>query len=443
MNLSQKLKAPLLYAAVAASSMFLPHSEVYSQSRPNRTRFQDTKKYHPQIEEFEKRLEKEISQLIPTYYEMKMAYSYKNLQLNPPFLKKAIKIQNNPKIIQDNPHYKEFIKESKEVYKIPSKKGFLDNYFQRIAYMLNNETLMEFIKEANSEYNKVGLKFNLAKPREAEEALMFLYWIRDRKEWEIKAPERGKMMEGKHPFANSPGYSQKAFEVSETKTRGLMNKILDNLNKTENFPVTNFKSSRYVKKYPLELAQFRADYSEFLENIVDEDIIPIIGGKWIDKNENGISEISELEDLYNPIFLNGSVMNFGVYSLKEKEILTNINIKLFDSNGEEMISSNGFGYVLKKSDEKDFGVYTAAFIAGKKVWQVRQFRLVPDNNLGIYFRDVGKLIPLKILDFKLAPPPPVMIKEEAPAPPIASKGPFNEEKAPAPPSPFRTQSTFY
>lgn len=427
-----------LAGLLTASSLFFPNYEtsVYSQNRQYKIQ---NSKYHPLIEDFEKRLEREISTWIPTYNEMKEMESLndredldKNEIRESRVIQKIIKIQANPKLIQNNPYYEEFNKELNDVYKFPNKEGFLDNYFEELSNFIHNEGEDEFIEKALEKgVSRNGISVNLRNPKDADKAFIFLGWINELKREILEA----KMIEAKikpprADFKEFDGYSEKSFGMSKENNMRLMNKVLDQLAETDKPPVKDFKDSKYVREYPRELSQFVVDYSKYFERLSDDDK-PIISGVWNDRNKNNKMEITEFEDLYKPIFVEDEEMNFKVYSLKDR--LANIsNIRLFNPKGEKIVESDGkgFGVILEDLVKiGGFGIYTAGISVNNYIWQVRQFRVVPDNLLGIawaYYKKPSN--PKQVQHIIKQYEKSKSGIQWAPAPPLEEKGPGEKVK---------------
>ncbi len=331
-------------------------------------------KYHPSIEDYERQLEREISQLVPTYYEFNVGFDNPEKSL----LKERFnKIRENPKIVQNNKHYHEFTKHLKSHYDNKEIKGFL-------GLGLSLSELSETVDGGNDLKKELGFSINLNNPKENDKAVLFLIWLQSQKDRTIN------------------------------KNDGeLFYRVLDDIAKSGKMPTRDYKSKEFAH---LESRPYSADYEsdvdvkrekrtieEFggilgvvnsaiwggVEPVITDYIDEELVNKW--SGPIGNNELMNLPPfpklLSSSFYLNeNKKINLGMFfpDRVKKEKIKNAGIELYNPRGEKIKSWNFKVYEplevenfdLEKIVRKNgFGTYNSAFFINDKCWNVRQFEV--------------------------------------------------------------------
>ena len=311
-------------------------------------------KYHPSIEDFEKKLEREVSSLVPTYYEFKCNENLKA---------KINKVRENPKIVQNNKYYKEFSKHLAYHYKNPDEKGFL--FGESLANVIESSELVR------GDLRDAGLDFNFEKLTEADKSAMFLVYTASEKDKRIKE-----------------------------NNKSLLFKVLNDINSSGRMPTKNYRDEKFID---LRVQPYVADYESLL-GIADKKLIDV-DGKKVEFMFEGAEPIianldkEEISKAYShspslPIFMPESFdlkenkkITLGMHLpkyLPNKEKVKNGRIELYSPKGEKIVDSDFKIDKELKTGEVDlervvrdngFGVYNAAFFLDDKCWTVRQFEI--------------------------------------------------------------------
>lgn len=316
-------------------------------------------KYHPSIEDFEKKLEKEVGSLVPTYHEVDEAVIGNKKE---PLKNKLSKVREAPKSVQNNKYYREFLKHLEEHYKNPEEKGFL--FDASVSDLIKNK------EKANELEKELGFdKVNFEKPTESDKATYFLIWLADKKR-----------------------------EKVEVNNKQLFYKVLDGINKSGRMPTKDYKN----EELHLALGNYMlsVNYGFFLEDVLGVEKLeviedpngttkilrkptPIVASSYEDFDKDGRISIDEISFDYNFDLKNEKKMVLGMYFPEKKDELKKGRIELYNPRGEKVVDSN-FKFdndsKLKKGDvnlerivhDNGFGTYTAAFFVNDKCWQVQQ-----------------------------------------------------------------------
>tara|TARA_R110002111_G_scaffold177181_2_gene243225 strand:- start:9677 stop:11452 length:1776 start_codon:yes stop_codon:yes gene_type:complete len=381
-------------------------------------------------DDFDQQFDLMMKSIFPDYQKLLPEYQNNkpsNRQLEEQIARQYhVRLLNNPQIVQKHPYYPAFEKELDEIIHFPNKAGFLNNASRYIAEdLVHNEKIRSEFEQ--NYYEHIGQRIDLKNPSDSAKAFLFFTWMTIQK-IESGIEESLSLKFGKSmPFEEQPGYSKAAFSISKNETQSVFNSVLNQLQKTETFPVAQFTSKNYVGTYPSELAHFRADYSAFLPN-KGTGAIPIIASGWKDKDYDRKFSLSEIDGLYKPVFKAGETQYLGGYFNPDM----NFKIRIFNPGGEEIESFSGSKTFTVQPGTNGYGVYTVSFSLNGVVWQVRQFRLVPNTEITTRFlQKQGLPVPRR------AGPSFIPAQPFAPAPGLVparpNPDPRNIQEAPAPP----------
>jgi len=136
--------------------------------------------YHPDITDYEKQLEQEISPWLPNYIEFEKGFQGTSGILRV----KANHIRRNPEIVEDNDHYERFTNYLDEHYKDQGNGSFLGLGIS-LKNITNDPKMME---KTNQRLSKdFGFTIDLKNPSRADKAMLFLAYLHDG-EWK-KVPK--------------------------------------------------------------------------------------------------------------------------------------------------------------------------------------------------------------------------------------------------------------
>jgi len=310
-------------------------SQLYELKRP---------KYHPSIEDFEKQLEREVGNLVPTYYEFEEGFIGDKID---PLKNKFLKVRENPRVVQNNKHYKEFLKYLEYHYKNPDEKGFFTFENQSVSDLTKNpERSNKYFKE------NFGFNINFENPNEADKAVFFQFWL---------AVQKSKRM--------------------DRNDKELFHRVLDNINSSGRMPTRNYKS----EKEPIVNIEHLnyVNYKNLLEDILGGSPGVITASGYEDSNKDGVVEFSEIVGKYEDDFdlKKNKKLVLGMYLPKRSEKAKTGTIELYNPKGRKVLESNfEIDDELEKGEvnleelvrKNGFGTYTAAFYVNDKCWHVKQ-----------------------------------------------------------------------
>jgi hypothetical protein len=424
----KKLLSKGLGSIVMASTLMMPLDNSYVGAQ--RRDVSVNSRYHPKIEDYERKLEREISGLLPTYKETEeinkkgnLLGEYLNREINnslrieirqlrnDPVLKKIIQIQKNPRVIQNNHWYAMFSREMNEAKKIPNKEGRLDFGTELLGsfYKDGAEDAVGNVKNYRQLVNlfkfELGLSIDLFNSGEKEKAWLFTTWINGIKDEELQR-------------RNGEDYLfLETTPPDDSDGRKSLDLVLSKLGENNRFLCKNPNSKMHVYEYPRHSRLYMADYSS---HVKIGDVVPILCGEIGDN-----SDIGSFENIYSPSFNLGDVINLGSYSLSRRKFVDKMEVKLFGSDGKLIVSGNKVSMTMDNDDLYSYSFLNRDRNKKDSIYHVRQFRVVGsspvfeelfpfdssnnsvEDNLAPMPKELDDLLAPDSDDINIAPVPPV------------------------------------